>query len=82
VASSIEDVARLAGVSVSTASQAMNGHRRISATTIQRVGDAARELGYVPSSSAYTLATGHNRNIGLVRRVSRFLRQEFQGFID
>jgi LacI family repressor for deo operon, udp, cdd, tsx, nupC, and nupG len=66
VASSIEDVARLAGVSVSTASRAMNGHSRISAATIQRVGEAARSLGYVASSSAYTLATGRNRNIGLV----------------
>jgi LacI family repressor for deo operon, udp, cdd, tsx, nupC, and nupG len=66
VASSIEDVARLAGVSVSTASRAMKGHSRISAATIQRVGEAANSLGYVPSSSAYTLATGHNRNIGLV----------------
>ena len=66
MATGIEDVAKLAGVSVSTASRAMNGHSRISPATTIRVSDAARQLGYVPSSSAYTLATGRNRNIGLV----------------
>jgi len=62
----IEDVAARAGVSVSTASRALNGHPRISATTTARVEGAARDLGYVASSSAYTLATGRNRNIGVV----------------
>lgn len=62
----IDEVARLAGVSVSTASRALNGNPRISRKTIGRVGEAARALGYVASSSAYTLATGRNRNIGVV----------------
>lgn len=62
----IEDVARLAGVSSSTASRALNGHPRISAKTVRRVAEAAQTLGYVASSSAYTLATGRNRNIGVV----------------
>lgn len=62
----IEDVARLAGVSASTASRALNGHPRISAETVRRVAEAAQTLGYVASSSAYTLATGRNRNIGVV----------------
>ena len=62
----INDVARSAGVSVSTASRAINGHSRVSRSTIDRVRKVAAELGYVRSSSAYTLATGQNRNIGLV----------------
>lgn len=62
----IEDVAKLAGVSASTASRALNGHPRISASTALRVSDAAQRLGYVASSSAYTLATGRNRNVGVV----------------
>jgi LacI family transcriptional regulator, repressor for deo operon, udp, cdd, tsx, nupC, and nupG len=62
----IDDVARLAGVSVSTASRAMNGNQRISAKTIRKVEESARALGYAPSSSAYTLATGRNRNIGVI----------------
>lgn len=62
----IEDVAKRAGVSTSTASRALNGHPRISAATVRRVADAAQSLGYVASSSAYTLATGRNRTIGVV----------------
>jgi LacI family transcriptional regulator, repressor for deo operon, udp, cdd, tsx, nupC, and nupG len=62
----IEDVAKRAGVSASTASRALNGHPRISAETVRRVAEAAQSLGYVASSSAYTLATGRNRNIGVV----------------
>lgn len=62
----IEDVAKLAGVSTSTASRALNGHPRISADTARRVADAAQTLGYVASSSAYTLATGRNRNVGVM----------------
>ena len=62
----IEDVARLAGVSKSTVSRAYNGHSYVSAKTVRNVLEAALKLGYVPSSSAYTLATGLNRNIGVV----------------
>ncbi|MEV4603916.1 LacI family DNA-binding transcriptional regulator [Amycolatopsis sp. NPDC049253] len=62
----IEDVAKRAGVSISTASRALNGHPRISPNTARRVTEAAQSLGYVASSSAYTLATGRNRNVGVV----------------
>jgi LacI family repressor for deo operon, udp, cdd, tsx, nupC, and nupG len=62
----IVEVARRAGVSVSTASRAINGHSRVSRGTTERVRKAALELGYVRSSSAYTLATGQNRNIGVI----------------
>jgi len=62
----IEDVASLAGVSISTVSRAMNRRARVSEATVKKVQDAARSLGYVPSSSAYTLATGKHRNIGVV----------------
>jgi LacI family repressor for deo operon, udp, cdd, tsx, nupC, and nupG len=62
----IDEVARKAGVSISTASRAINGHVRVSDRTVRRVQEAALELGYVRSSSAYTLATGRNRNIGVV----------------
>jgi DNA-binding LacI/PurR family transcriptional regulator len=62
----IDEVARQAGVSVSTASRAINGHPKISSSTVERVRQAAEDLGYVRSSSAYTLATGQNRNIGVL----------------
>jgi LacI family transcriptional regulator len=43
-------VAEAAGVSMSTASKAINGRGRISAATRRRILDSARELGFVASS--------------------------------
>ena len=62
----IEEVAELAGVSTATVSRALNGKDHVSPRSKERVLKAASELGYVASSSAYTLATGRNRNIGVV----------------
>lgn len=62
----IEDVANLAGVSTATVSRALSGKDNVTSKTKQRVEAAAAELGYVVSHSAYTLATGRNRNIGVV----------------
>jgi len=62
----IEDVAKLAGVSTATVSRALSGKDHVSQKARDRVTKAATELGYVASSSAYTLATGRNRNIGVV----------------
>jgi DNA-binding LacI/PurR family transcriptional regulator len=62
----IEDVAKLAGVSTATVSRALSGKDHVSDKARQKVEKAAAELGYVASSSAYTLATGRNRNIGVV----------------
>lgn len=64
--SGIEDVARAAGVSKATASRALTGHGYVAAATRERVARVAQELGYVPSSSAASLATGRTRNIGVV----------------
>lgn len=62
----IEDVAALAGVSTATVSRALSGKDHVSEKAREKVAAAAEELGYVASSSAYTLATGKNRNIGVV----------------
>ena len=62
----IEDVAKLAGVSTATVSRALSGKDHVSDRARQKVEAAAAELGYVASHSAYTLATGRNRNIGVV----------------
>ncbi len=62
----IEDVAKLAGVSTATVSRALSGKDHVSAKARAAVEAAAAELGYVVSHSAYTLATGRNRNIGVV----------------
>lgn len=62
----IEDVAKLAGVSTATVSRALTGKAHVSNKTRELVNAAAKQLDYVASSSAYTLATGRNRNIGVV----------------
>ena len=64
--SAIADVARLAGVSKSTASRALSGNGFVADSTRVRVEEAAAEIGYVPSSIAASLATGKTRNVGVV----------------
>lgn len=62
----IADVAARAGVSKATASRALTGSGYVSDATRQRVRAAADELGYVPSTSAVSLATGRTQNVGVV----------------
>ncbi|QHC66802.1 substrate-binding domain-containing protein [Rathayibacter sp. VKM Ac-2759] len=62
----IHDVASAAGVSRQTVTRAMNGMPGISEATKQRVLDAAEELRYRPSRFGRGLATGGDRQLGLV----------------
>src|ERR1700712_3970280 len=62
----IDAVARLAGVSTATVSRALSGNGHVSPTTRVRVHEAARQLGYVVSSPASSLASGRTKNIGVV----------------
>ena len=55
---SIEDVARQAGVSLTTVSHALNGKGRVSPETRVRVAEAAKALGYRGSAIARRLASG------------------------
>jgi DNA-binding LacI/PurR family transcriptional regulator len=64
--SSLRDVARLAGVSLPTASQALNGRARISSETRQRVRDAARRLRYTPHAAARHLSLGRSNSVAIV----------------
>lgn len=64
--SGIAEVARRAGVSKSTASRALGNTGYVSPETRDRVRRAADELGYVPSTSAVSLATGRTQSIGVV----------------
>jgi DNA-binding LacI/PurR family transcriptional regulator len=70
----IGDVARVAGVSRSTASYALSGKRAITPAVRAKVEDAVRELGYTPNAGARALATSQTRVIGLL---ARFLEDEF-----
>ncbi len=63
---SIDEVARLAGVSTATVSRALSGRGHVSDATRTRVLVAAESLGYVVSASASSLASGRTRNIGVI----------------
>lgn len=64
----LKDVAREAGVHVSTASRALNDETRpgLSAKTADRVIAAAEHLGYQPHPFARGLRTNTTRSVGLV----------------
>jgi len=62
----LKDVAKLAGVSEMTASRALRNATDVSATTRQRVKDAASELGYVPNRIAGALASKKVNLVGVV----------------
>ncbi|WP_435954711.1 Mal regulon transcriptional regulator MalI [Dryocola sp. BD626] len=64
----IIDVARLAGVSVSTVSLVLRQKGKISEATIDRVNDAIRELGYVHNTAAANLRSNTSNLIGLIIR--------------
>jgi LacI family repressor for deo operon, udp, cdd, tsx, nupC, and nupG len=63
---SIDDVARAAGVSIATVSRALRALPNVSDTTRARIQLAADELGYVASSSASGLASGRTLAMGVV----------------
>lgn len=61
----IKDVAREAGVSISTVSYAMNGKDRISQKTRQHVLRVAKRLNYVANGNAKLLKQKNTRAIGI-----------------
>ncbi len=66
VAPTLEDVAREAGVSRSTASRAINGGLRVSPEAQAAVDDAVARLRYTPNRAARSLVTKRTDSIALV----------------
>jgi LacI family transcriptional regulator len=62
----IRDVARIAGVSVSTVSRVISDDDRVSPETRARVQQIVTELGYVPSAVARGLVSKETRLLGVV----------------
>lgn len=62
----ITDVARAAGVSVSTVSRILNDKPDVAASTRARVEAVIRELGFTPHAQARRLAAGRSRTIALL----------------
>lgn len=64
----LTDVAKAAGVSVSTASRALRGEGRVSQDTVSLVRKTADRLGYVPDKRAVNLRSHAPAAVGLVLR--------------
>ena len=62
----LDEVARLAGVSRATASRAINGHSRVSQKARDAVDAAVRTLGYAPNPAARSLVTRRTDSVALV----------------
>ena len=83
----INDVARLAGVSSATVSRVLNGQRnKVKAKTCERVDRACDELGFKLDRAARRLKTGETRVIGLILNRTdpsdSFARQLLLGLTD
>ena len=67
----IADVARLAGVSRTTVSHALNGLGKVDPRTRERVRQAAAELGYRPNLRAQRLRRGQAKAIALENQIQK-----------
>ncbi|MEQ9737531.1 MAG: LacI family DNA-binding transcriptional regulator, partial [Algiphilus sp.] len=62
----IKDVAREAGVSAMSVSNALNGRGRVSEATIAHIKEVVKRLGYRPSVAARRLRLSQQWTIGMV----------------
>lgn len=62
----ITDVARLAGVSISTVSRVLNDTAPVADETVQRVRSAVHMLNFTPHAAARTLAVRKTDTVGLL----------------
>ncbi|MCS4269833.1 MULTISPECIES: LacI family DNA-binding transcriptional regulator [Raoultella] len=74
------DVAKLAGVSQSAVSRAFTEGGKVSATTREKIKDAAAQLGYRPSFVARSLITRRSNLIGVV--VPGLMNPFYAGLVD
>lgn len=62
----LRDVAELAGVSIATASKALNGRENVHPQTRARVVDAAAQISFTPNTLAQAILSGHTGTVGLL----------------
>ncbi|KAA0549027.1 LacI family transcriptional regulator [Bacillus sp. BGMRC 2118] len=72
----IKDISKAAGVSVTTVSRALNGYSDVSESTRQKVMRVAKELNYVPNTLARSLVMNKSQTIGLL--VSGFTKSSIK----
>lgn len=79
----LTEVAKRAGVHVSTVSRALSSDPRIGADTVDRIRLLAEEMGYEPDPAAAALRTGRSSVLGvLVPRVSDYVLATIYEGID
>ncbi|WP_440709113.1 LacI family DNA-binding transcriptional regulator [Herbiconiux sp. YIM B11900] len=65
-AANVRDVAALAGVSVGTVSNVLNGSKPVAPETAKRVLDAIEKLGFIRNDAARQLRVGQSRTVGIM----------------
>jgi LacI family transcriptional regulator len=62
----IKDVAKVAGVSITTVSRALNGYNDVNIETRKKIEQIAKELGYTPNMAARSLVMKKTKTLGLL----------------
>jgi LacI family transcriptional regulator len=62
----IKDIARIAGVSITTVSRALNGYDDVSEKTKKKIKKVAEELDYSPNAAARSLVSNKTHTIGVI----------------
>lgn len=81
---SIKEVAKHAGVAISTVSKVLNGYPNISDTTKKKVEEAIRELNYIPNSIAAALSSKQFGRVALIldpKRQTQAIDQIFMQYL-
>lgn len=76
---SIKDIAKMAGVSVSTVSRVLNHQMCVSADKRAKILEAIKQTGYVPNRAARDMVSKHTSTVGIVMpgTFNMFQRQLF-----
>ena len=81
---SIKEVAKHAGVAISTVSKVLNGYPNISEKTRAKVEGAIRELNYIPNSIASALSSKQFGRVALIldpKRQTQAIDQIFMQYL-
>lgn len=62
----IRDIAKLAGVGVSTVSRVLNNHPDVKESTREKVLEIIKDSNYIPNNSARILKQNNTKNIGVL----------------
>ena len=81
---SIKEVAKRAGVAISTVSKVLNGYPNVSPGTKEKVNAAIRELNYIPNSIASALSSKQYGRVALIldpKRQTQAIDQIFMQYL-